>query len=76
MTKHDDILTIYNEESMTYKDTISYHLVKWLKTMKFEIDSMYVIQVWTLVDSYERIKPIECKYAFKKKTNMGGNVCT
>ena len=41
-----------------------------------EMESMYTNQVWTLVDPPEGIKPIECKWVFKKKINMDGNVQT
>ena len=44
--------------------------------MKSEMDSMYENQVWTLVDPPKGIKPIRCKWVFKKKTNMEGNVVT
>ena len=44
--------------------------------MKLEMDSMYEKQVWTLVDPLEGIKPIGCKWIFKKKTNREGNVVT
>ena len=37
---------------------------------------MYTNQVWTLVDPPEGIKPIGCKWVFKKKTDMEGNVIT
>ncbi len=37
---------------------------------------MYENQVWTLVDPPEGIKPIGCKWVFKKKTDMDGNVQT
>ena len=40
------------------------------------MDSMYTNQVWTLVDAPEGIKPIGCKWIFKKKTDMEGNVQT
>ncbi|KAK8694820.1 hypothetical protein V6N13_072364 [Hibiscus sabdariffa] len=33
-------------------------------------------QVWTLVEPSEGIKPIGCKWVFKKKTDMDGNVQT
>ena len=49
---------------------------KWLITMKLEMDSIYINQVWTLVDPPEGIKPIGCKWVFKKKTDMDGNVIT
>ena len=44
--------------------------------MKSEMDSMYTNQVRTLIDQLEGIKPIKCKWIFKKKTNMEGNVIT
>ena len=44
--------------------------------MKSEMDSMYKNQVWTLVYPLEGIKPIGCKWIFKKKTNMEGNAIT
>ena len=37
---------------------------------------MYTNQVWTLVDAPEGIKPIGCKWVFKKKTDVDGNVQT
>ena len=44
--------------------------------MKLEMNSMYTNQVWTLVDPPKGIKPIGCKWIFKKKTDMEGNVIT
>ena len=41
-----------------------------------EMDSMSENQVWTLVKQPEGIKPIGCKWVFKKKTDMVGNVQT
>ena len=40
------------------------------------MDSMYTNQVWTLIDPPEGIKPIGCKWIFKKKTDMEGIVIT
>ena len=40
------------------------------------MDSMQDNKVWTLVDPPEGIKLIGCKWAFKKKTNVDGNICT
>ena len=36
------------------------------------MDSMYVNKVWTLVDPLEAVRPIGCKWVFKKKTDMDG----
>ena len=44
--------------------------------MKSEMDSMCINQTWTLVEPPEGIKHIGCKWIFKKKTNMEGNVIT
>ena len=35
---------------------------------------MYDNQVWTLIDPPEGLKTIGCKWVFKKKTDMDGNV--
>ncbi|KAG6532166.1 hypothetical protein ZIOFF_006004 [Zingiber officinale] len=45
---------------------------KWLEAMRSEMESMYTNQVWTLVDPPEGVKPIGCKWVFKRKTDMDG----
>ena len=42
--------------------------------MKSEIESMHDNQVWNLVDPIEGVRPVECKWIFKKKIDMDGNV--
>jgi hypothetical protein len=42
--------------------------------MRSEIDSMGDNQVWNLVDSPDGVKGIECKWIYKKKKDMDGNV--
>ena len=44
--------------------------------MKFEMDSMYTNQVWTLIDAPEGVISIECKWVFKKKIGVDGQVET
>ena len=44
--------------------------------MEFEIDSMYLNKVWTLVPPPEGIVLIGCKWVFKKKTDAYGNIQT
>ena len=62
---------------MTYTEAIqSRNSDKWCEAMKFEMDSIYSIQVWTLVDPPEGITPIECKWVFKKKIGADGQVET
>ncbi|CAA7021408.1 unnamed protein product [Microthlaspi erraticum] len=38
------------------------------------MDSMSENQVWTLVDLPDGVKAIECKWVFKKKIDMDGNI--
>ncbi|PKI60595.1 hypothetical protein CRG98_019071 [Punica granatum] len=40
------------------------------------MESMYINQVWTLIDPPEGVKPIGCKWVFKKKTDIDDNVIT
>ena len=44
--------------------------------MKFEMQSMYSNQVWDLMEPPERIKPIRCKWIYKKKRGADGKVET
>ena len=44
--------------------------------MKFEMESMEINDVWTLVDPSEGIKSIGCKQIFKRKRGVDGNVET
>ena len=48
----------------------------WLKAMDAEIQSMYSNVVWTLVDPPKGIKPIRCKWIYKKKRGPDENVET
>jgi transposase InsO family protein len=49
---------------------------KWKGAMESEIQSMYDNQVWNLVDQKPGRKTVGCKWIFKKKTDMDGNVHT
>ena len=74
MTQSGDVMLVDNDESLTYKDAMnSPDYERWLEAMKSEMDSMYENQVWTLVEPPDGVKPIECKWVFKKKTDMDGN---
>ena len=46
----------------------------WLEAMRSELKSMDDNQVWNLVDLPNGARTIECKWIFKKKTDMDGNV--
>ncbi|KAL0345613.1 UNVERIFIED_CONTAM: Retrovirus-related Pol polyprotein from transposon RE2 [Sesamum radiatum] len=49
---------------------------KWLEIMKFEMDSMSSNQVWTLVDRPKGVKPVGCKWVYKRKIGADGEVTT
>ena len=59
-----------NENLITYLDVMQRSdSDKWLKAMKSKMESMKINNVWTLVDPPKEIKPIGCKWIFKKKRN-------
>ena len=44
--------------------------------MKSELDSMYSNQVWDLVKAPNDIKPIGCKWVYKRKRGVDGKIET
>ena len=71
----DEVFLLDNDEPVNYKEAMAGpDSGKWLEAMKSEIDSMYENQVWNLVDPPEGVRPIECKWIYKKKTDADGNV--
>ena len=48
----------------------------WVVAMKSEMESMYSNKVWDLVEPPEGVKPIGCKWIFKKKRGVDGKVKT
>ncbi|KAL0430653.1 UNVERIFIED_CONTAM: Retrovirus-related Pol polyprotein from transposon TNT 1-94 [Sesamum radiatum] len=49
---------------------------KWLEAMKYEMDSMGSNQVWTLVDLPKGVRPVGCKWVYKRKLGANGEVTT
>ncbi|KAL0282076.1 UNVERIFIED_CONTAM: Retrovirus-related Pol polyprotein from transposon TNT 1-94 [Sesamum radiatum] len=47
---------------------------KWLEAMKSEMDSMGSNQVWTLVDPPKGVRPIGCKWVYKRKLGADWDV--
>ncbi|KAK8686057.1 hypothetical protein V6N13_125084 [Hibiscus sabdariffa] len=77
VTTHGDVILVDHDEPKTYQEAVSSpDSEKWLEAMRSEMDSMSDNQVWTLVEPPEGIKPIGCKWVFKKKTDMDGNLQT
>ena len=66
--EHDDDPRTY-EEAVQDKDADL-----WQKAMESEIESMYSNQVWELVEPPKGIKPIGCKWIYKKKRGLDKKV--
>ena len=49
---------------------------EWLKAMNLEMESMYSNSVWELVDQSAGVKPIGCKWIYKRKRGSDGKVQT
>ena len=70
-----DVLLLDNDEPSTYDEAMmGPNSEEWLRAMRSEIESMDDNQVWKLVDPPDGVKTIECKWVYKKKTDMDGNV--
>jgi hypothetical protein len=69
-----EALFLDNDESATYIEAMmDPNSEKWQVAMRFEIDSMGENQVRNLVYPPNGVRPIECKWIYKKK-DIDGNV--
>ncbi|KAA0051500.1 gag/pol protein [Cucumis melo var. makuwa] len=65
------------EDPLTYKQTMNdVDCDQWIKVMDLEMESMYSNSVWTLVDQPNNVKPIACKWVYKRKRDQAGKVQT
>ena len=66
-----------DDDPRTYKEAVSdTDSGRWLEAMRSEMDSMYSNKVWTLVDPPEGIVPVGCKWIYKRKLGVDGEVVT
>lgn len=64
-----------NDDPVSYLEAINdIDAGHWQKAMESEMDSMYSNEVWTLVDKPEGIKPIGCKWDYKRKLGATGKI--
>ena len=64
-----------DDERVNYGEAmVSPSSTEWQKAMESEIESMHQNQVWRLEDPPEGVKPIDCKWIFKWKTDADGNL--
>ncbi|KAK4381331.1 Retrovirus-related Pol polyprotein from transposon RE2 [Sesamum angolense] len=66
-----------DNDPKTYKEAMSdIDSRKWLEDMKSKMDSVSSNQVWTLVDRPKGVRPIGCKWVYKRKIGADGEVNT
>ncbi|MCE8502524.1 DDE-type integrase/transposase/recombinase, partial [Latilactobacillus sakei] len=69
--------TQVEDDPNTYKEAmLDIDAQKWVDAMRAEMDSMYTNKVWTLTDKPDGVKPIGCKWIFKRKRGPDGKVET
>ena len=65
----------FEYDSATYKEAMDdVDSAHWVKAMKAEMESMNSNQVWDLVETPINIKPIGCKWVYKRKKGSVGKV--
>jgi len=70
-----ELLLLNNDEPATYVEVMADpDSERWQDAMKSEIESMKENQVWNLIDPPDGVRTIECKWIYKKKKDMDGNV--
>ena len=71
-------ITIDSEEdSVNYKEALEdVDAQEWLKDMDCEMESIYSNSVWSLVEAHKGVKPIGCKWIYKRKRRPDGKVET
>ena len=76
--ENDNELSIIDDDDpVTYNEAMSsVDSEKWHSAMKSEMESMYTNQVRTLVQALEGVKPIGCKWVYKRKIGADGQVET
>ncbi|TYK02178.1 gag/pol protein [Cucumis melo var. makuwa] len=49
---------------------------EWIKAMDLKLESMYFNSVWDFEDQPDGVKPISCKWIYKRKRGANGKVQT
>ena len=68
------LLLDHDEPATDVKAMMDPDSKEWQIVKRSKIDSMRDNQVWNLVDPSDGVKAIECKWIYKKKRDMDGNV--
>ena len=65
------------EDPLTYKQAMNdVDRDQWIKAMNLEMESMYFNSVWELIDQPDEVRPIGCKWIYKRKRDHMGKVQT
>ncbi|KAA0053406.1 gag/pol protein [Cucumis melo var. makuwa] len=65
------------EDPLTYKQAMNdVDCDQWIKAMNLEMESMYSNSVRYLVDQPSEVRPIGCKWIYKRKRDQAGKVQT
>ena len=71
------ILIDHDNDPISYNEALEdVDVYEWLKAMNREMESMYSNSVWTFVEALKGVKPIGCKWIYKKKRGLDGKVET
>ncbi|GJT64243.1 putative RNA-directed DNA polymerase [Tanacetum coccineum] len=81
---HDDFITYLNEDDydlgkvedpIFYNEAInSNQSTQWLEAMNDELKSMQINVVWELAELPNGVKPVGCKWVYKRKLDQKGNI--
>ncbi|KAK4394217.1 Copia protein [Sesamum angolense] len=74
MARHD--MSVDNDPKTYGEAMLDIDLGKWLEVMKSKMDSMSSNQVWTIVGRPKGVKPVGCKWVYKCKIGVDGEVTT
>ncbi|XP_040251457.2 uncharacterized protein [Aegilops tauschii subsp. strangulata] len=70
---HNEIFILEDDEPAHYKEAMAGPNSKeWHKAMRSKMESMYENHVWNLEELPEGVKPIGCKWIFKRKRDADG----
>ena len=62
---------------MSYNESLEdVDVQEWLKAMDLEMESMYINSVWSFIKTPKGIKPIGCKWIYKRNRKPDGKVET
>jgi hypothetical protein len=71
----EHVLTIHLDEPITYNEAVSsIESKQWEKAIKEELDAHEKNMTWTYVDRTNDMNVIGCKWVFKKKKDVNGNI--